>query len=116
MSDIIDSYISKVDFNNLPKKINHFYKKFDSKRKYFIKLIFVRFFILKARIDLTIKYFKLGKFVSKSFIDENVIDFSYKDKFFYLGPKNDWRKTLDIKISESIALEFKKEMKELGYL
>ena len=29
MSDIIDSYISKVDFNNLPKKVNHFYQRFD---------------------------------------------------------------------------------------
>ena len=102
MSDIIDSYISKVDFNNLPKKINHFYKKFDSKRKYFIKLIFVRFLILKARIDLTIKYFKLGKFVSKSFIDENVIDFSYKDKFFYINQSISKKKRYIKKISKSV--------------
>ena len=102
MSDIIDSYISKVDFNNLPKKINHFYKKFDIKRKYFFKLIFVRFFILKARIDLTIKYFKLGKFVSKSFIDENVIDFSYKDKFFYINQSISKKKRYIKKISKSV--------------
>lgn len=102
MSDIIDSYISKVDFNNLPKKINHFYQKFDRKRKYFIKLIFVRFFILKARIDLIIKYFKLGKFISKSFIEENVIDFSYKDEFFYINQSISKKKKYIKKISKSV--------------
>ena len=57
MSDIIDSYISKVDFNNLPKKINHFYQRFDRKRKYFIKLIFVRFFNSKNEVRFNNKIF-----------------------------------------------------------
>ena len=61
---------------------------------------------------------RLQSLEEKEGFSESVINLKTKnkDKFFYLGPKNDWRKTLDIKISESIALEFKKEMKELGYL
>ncbi len=39
-----------------------------------------------------------------------------KNKFFYLGPKNDWRNILDKNISNEIASEFEKDMKELGYL
>ena len=38
------------------------------------------------------------------------------NKFFFLGPKNDWQKILDLKISKKIETLFKKEMIELGYL
>jgi len=36
--------------------------------------------------------------------------------FFNMGPKNNWRKLLDNKISKEIEKEFKKEMLELNYL
>ena len=36
--------------------------------------------------------------------------------FFNLGPKNDWHKLLNKKISEKIEKEFKVEMLELNYL
>ena len=39
-----------------------------------------------------------------------------KQKFFYLGAKNDWRKMLNKKLIEEINIEFENEMKELGYL
>ena len=39
-----------------------------------------------------------------------------KNKFFYLGPKNDWTKILDKKIADEISSKFEPEMKELGYL
>ena len=39
-----------------------------------------------------------------------------RNKFFFLGPKNDWRKILDGQISSDIEKEFETEMKELGYL
>jgi hypothetical protein len=39
-----------------------------------------------------------------------------KNKFFYLGPKNDWRKILDKEIADEISSRFEPEMKELGYL
>ena len=39
-----------------------------------------------------------------------------KNKFFFLGPKNDWKKILDTKISDDIEKKFEEEMKELKYL
>ena len=39
-----------------------------------------------------------------------------KAKFFYLGPKNDWKKLLNKVIQKKIEEAFKKEMTELGYL
>ena len=38
-----------------------------------------------------------------------------KIPFFYLGPKNDWRKILDKKIETKINRAFPAEFKELGY-
>ena len=37
-------------------------------------------------------------------------------KFFYLGPKNNWKDILDTKTIDKIEKEFKNEMLELGYL
>ena len=39
-----------------------------------------------------------------------------KQKFFYLGPKNNWKKLLDTKTVKKIENTFQKEMIELGYL
>ena len=39
-----------------------------------------------------------------------------KIPFFNLGAKNDWKKILDPEIKTKIETNFKKEMKELGYL
>ena len=39
-----------------------------------------------------------------------------KNKFFYLGPKNDWTKILDKEIADEISSRFEPEMKELRYL
>ena len=39
-----------------------------------------------------------------------------KNKFFFLGPKNDWRKILDKEIADEISSRFEPEMKELRYL
>ena len=36
--------------------------------------------------------------------------------FFYKGPNNDWKKTLDFKNQQKIEKSFSKEMKELGYI
>ena len=37
-------------------------------------------------------------------------------KFFNLGPKNDWKNILDKEISEKLENIFENEMKDLGYL
>ena len=39
-----------------------------------------------------------------------------KKKFFNLGPRNDWKKSLDKKFVDEIENSFKDEMKELGYI
>ena len=39
-----------------------------------------------------------------------------KIPFFNLGPKNDWKKLLDLEVIKKIEKAFKKEMKELEYL
>ena len=46
-------------------------------------------------------------------IDEKTGD---KIPFFNLGPKNDWKKLLDPRISKKIENVFFQEMQELGYL
>jgi len=43
-------------------------------------------------------------------------DTGEKIAFFNLGPKNDWKKSLDFEIIKKIEKAFGKEMKELGYL
>ena len=50
--------------------------------------------------------------------EEAQINKETKEKipFFNLGPKNDWKKLLDLKIIKKIEKAFGKEMKELGYL
>ena len=39
-----------------------------------------------------------------------------KIAFFNLGPKNNWKKLLDLEVIKKIEKAFKKEMEELGYL
>ena len=41
---------------------------------------------------------------------------AWKNDFFYKGPNNDWKKTLDFKNQQKIEKSFSKEMKELGYI
>ena len=50
------------------------------------------------------------------FSESNINQDGKKNKFFFLGPKNDWKKILDNHISDNIENEFREEMKELGYL
>lgn len=44
------------------------------------------------------------------------IETKEKIPFFNLGPKNDWKKLLDLELIKKIEKAFKKEMKELDYL
>ena len=50
------------------------------------------------------------------FTESTIDNEGNRNKFFYLGPKNNWREILDAKISENIEQEFQQEMKELDYL
>ena len=60
---------------------------------------------------------KLEKMEKKDgFAESNIGKDGNKNKFFFLGPKNNWRKILDYEISKDIEKEFEKEMKELKYI
>ena len=60
---------------------------------------------------------KLEKMEKKDgFAESNIGKDGNRNKFFFLGPKNDWSKILDRQISSDIEKEFETEMKELGYL
>ena len=50
--------------------------------------------------------------------NESKIDTETNEKipFFNLGPENNWKNLLDLKIVKKIEIAFKKEMVELGYL
>ena len=50
---------------------------------------------------------------SESVINEKT---GSKNKFFFLGPKNNWQELIDEKTVYQINKKFKKEMEELGYL
>jgi hypothetical protein len=39
-----------------------------------------------------------------------------KNLFFNLGPENDWKKILDLKIQKEIEANFKNEMSQLNYI
>ena len=49
------------------------------------------------------------------FIESAINKEGEKNKFFYLGPKNNWQNLLNKKLSNEIFMEFKNEMEELGY-
>ena len=74
----------------------------------------------KEVIDDAIKlssFDKLEKMEQEyGFIESATNQNGTKQKFFYLGAKNDWRKLLNKKLIEEINIEFENEMKELGYL
>ena len=50
------------------------------------------------------------------FSESTVSKDGIRNKFFFLGPKNDWKKILNNKITDDIEKEFQREMKELKYL
>ena len=60
---------------------------------------------------------KLEKMEKEHGFTESTIDKEgNRNKFFYLGPKNNWQEILEAKISKKIEQEFEQEMKELKYL
>tara|TARA_B110000014_G_C19819721_1_gene425277 strand:- start:149 stop:466 length:318 start_codon:yes stop_codon:yes gene_type:complete len=92
MTDFVETYIDRIKRKNILKKIILFFKntlvsseKYTNKGRIHIE-------IEKNKLERKAKYLILGKFVSRMFKKENVIDFSYKEKFFEL---NDEIKKID---------------------
>ena len=61
---------------------------------------------------------KMKNMEKKQDFKEGVVDPNSKKRktFFMFGPKNDWKKSLDIKNKEKIEKNFQKEILELKYL
>ena len=60
---------------------------------------------------------KLEKMEKDNGFTESTMDKDGKrNKFFFLGPKNDWKKIIDNNTKSLIEKEFESEMKELKYL
>ena len=71
---------------------------------------------LENAINLS-SFDKLEKMEREHGFTESTIDKEgNRNKFFYLGPKNNWQEILEAKISKKIEQEFEQEMKELKYL
>ena len=72
------------------------------------------------QIDMAINlssFEKLEKMEKKDgFVESNIGKDGRRNKFFFLGPKNKWKKILDHQISKDIEKEFEDEMKELEYI
>jgi len=102
MSDILDSYISKVDTGSISKKINDYISKIKLQRDKIIKISTLQFEILRTKLQLKIGYMKLGQFISKNYDKENVVDFSYKEEFFLLNQDISKKKRYIRKLKNSV--------------
>ena len=74
----------------------------------------------KSEIDTAIElssFEKLEKMEKDhGFVESSINKEGKKNKFFYLGPKNDWKKILNKNVSDEISEKFQEEMRELNYL
>ena len=85
MADIIDTYIKKLDDYKIDKKVNNYLLLLKKRRDWIIKFFMIKIELLKIKFELQKIYIKLGKFISKNYDEENIIDFSYKEDFFILN-------------------------------
>ncbi len=105
-----------IKYENLINTPNSEFKKIANYLEKLFKTKFTNAQIEKATNSSS--FDKLQKMEEKKgFIEstENKLT-GQKNKFFYLGPKNDWRKILDKEIADEISSRFEPEMKELRYL
>ncbi|MDA9654191.1 sulfotransferase domain-containing protein [Candidatus Pelagibacter sp.] len=89
--------------------------------KFIYKLKNINFEIDKAKIKNVIEstsFENMKNLEKEKGFEEARINKETKEKipFFNLGPKNDWKKLLDLEITKKIEKAFEKEMKELEYL
>jgi len=99
--------------------INSPYDEFYKVAKYLENTIKIKFDDKQIKYAIEASSFeKLEELEKKEGFTESMIDkkTGKRRKFFFLGPKNNWKNLLDEKIVFSIEKEFKKEMKELGYI
>ena len=69
----------------------------------------------KEKIKQAVKDCSFDK-LSKQEEDSGFIEANDNQKFFFLGPKNNWKNLIEPRIQYNIEKSFKNEMIELGYL
>ena len=89
--------------------------------KFIYKLKNIKFEIDETKIKNVIQstsFENMKNLEKEKGFEEARINVETKEKipFFNLGPKNEWKKLLDLEIIKKIEKAFKKEMKELEYL
>ena len=77
---------------------------------------FGEFNVNNEKIDNIIRSTSFQELQKKEEKDGFIEAVSKKIKFFNLGPKNNWKNTIDEKLIHKIEKKFNKEMKELNYL
>ena len=112
----------KFPKNNLLIKYEDLIRNIDHEIKRIINFLssFIKIEISQKEIDSIIQnssFENLSKLEQKGKFKENSLKINgKKNKFFYLGPKNDWQQILKKESASSITSTFEKEMIELGYL
>tara|TARA_B110000008_G_scaffold24260_1_gene21956 strand:+ start:119 stop:991 length:873 start_codon:yes stop_codon:yes gene_type:complete len=108
--------------NNFLIKYEDLIRNIDHEIKRLINFIssFIKIEISQKEIDTIIQnssFVNFSKLEQKGKFKENSLKINgNKNKFFYLGPKNDWQQILKKESASSITSTFEKEMIELGYL
>ena len=92
MADFVETYIERIRKRNILKKIVSFFQNILKNSEKYTQKGKIHIEIEKTKFERKKKYIKLGKFVSDSYKDEKVIDFTYKKSFFKL---NDEIKKID---------------------
>tara|TARA_B100000029_G_scaffold509626_1_gene599245 strand:- start:245 stop:553 length:309 start_codon:yes stop_codon:yes gene_type:complete len=85
MADFLDHYIASAKNNNFSKKISNYFNEKMIDFKSLLNKAMIQFEILKIKLELRKNYINLGKFISKNYNKENIVDFSYKDDFFNIN-------------------------------
>ena len=125
-SDIVLRYPLEVEIYSYPTPnsvilINNRELTFLKVLKFLHKVKNVKFELDKSKFDNVIKtttFDRLQKLEKQKGFSEAGIDVRTGERvpFFNLGPKNDWRKYLDLSIKQKLEKAFKKEMIELSYM
>ena len=85
MADFVETYIERIRAKKILRKIILFFSNFLKRSEKYTSKGKIHIEIEKNKLERSKKYFELGKYVSKMYIKEKVIDFSYKEDFFLIN-------------------------------
>tara|TARA_B100000902_G_C27234841_1_gene876807 strand:- start:1013 stop:1330 length:318 start_codon:yes stop_codon:yes gene_type:complete len=98
MADFVETYIERIREKKILRKLILFFSNFLKRSEKYTSKGKIHIEIEKNKLERSKKYFELGKYVSKMYLKEKVIDFSYKEDFFLFNKDikkiNDYLKKL----------------------